>query len=339
MEGDGYLATTSRYPKLQNVVGIHSIDWTICQKGHAMSTIMYSSCHRCEGNDNQQTEFEYYDGLHFAAHELTKQSSNIENKMPVGGDVRHTNSPKKLKNPPKNKLDSEHCHDGRKQKRRGRGKGTEKTMQVKKDTTDGNASRVGTVGSVEFKRDGHRDNNHDKGSGGYRGRGRPDGRSQEINGGQGRGNNRGRGRGRGPEDNKLWNDGPVGRSQEINRGPGRGRGRGHEDNKLGNEGPDGRSQELNGGQGRGNNRGRGRGRSHEDTKYNNENRGGRSGQGRGRGGSRGRGHEDKNGGDEIPDFRSREFSRDRHQDDYNDRGRGRGHGGNRGGRGRGRRGR
>ncbi|XP_076102763.1 uncharacterized protein LOC143071941 isoform X2 [Mytilus galloprovincialis] len=345
MEGDGYLATTSRYPKLQNVVGIHSIDWTICQKGHAMSTIMYSSCHRCEGNDNQQTEFEYYDGLHFAAHELTKQSSNIENKMPVGGDVRHTNSPKKLKNPPKNKLDSEHCHDGRGQKRRGRGKGTEKTMQVKKDTTDGNASRVGTVGSVEFKRDGHRDNNHDKGSGGYRGRGRPDGRSQEINGGQGRGNNRGRGRGRGPEDNTLWNDGPVGRSQEINRGPGRGnnrgrgRGRGQEDNKLGNEGPDGRSQELNGGQVRGNNRGRGRGRSHEDTKYNNENRGGRSGQCRGRGGSRGRGHEDKNGGDEIPDFRSREFSRDRHQDDYNDRGRGRGRGGNRGGRGRGRRGR
>ncbi|XP_071167653.1 NFX1-type zinc finger-containing protein 1-like [Mytilus edulis] len=383
MEGDGYLATTSRYPKLQNVVGIHSSDWTICQKGHAMSMIMDSSCHRCEGNDNQQTEFEYYDALHFAAHELTKLSSHRENKMSVGGDVRHTNSSKKLKNPSKNKLDSEPFPNGRGKKRRGRGKGTEKTMKIKTDATDGNASRVGTVGSVEFKRDGHRDNNHGKGSQGYRGRVCPDGRSQEISGGQGRGNNRGRGRGRGPEDNKLGNEDPVGRSQEINRGPGRGnnrgrgRGRGNEGNKLGNEGPVGRSQELNGGQGRGrgrgnednkyedersfgrsqefnggqgrgNNRGRCRGRGHGDTKYRNENRGGRSldfirGQGRGRCGSRGRGrgrgHEDKNDGDEIPDFRSREFSRDRHQDNSNDRGRGRGRGENRGGRGRGRRGR
>ncbi|VDI26499.1 Hypothetical predicted protein [Mytilus galloprovincialis] len=344
MEGDGYLANTRRYPKLQNVVGIHSSDWTICQKGHAMSMLTNSSCHTCEGNDNEQTEFEYNDEEHFATHGLKKPSNNIENKMAIADDVGIRNLPKKLKNPSKNKHNSEHFHEGRGQKRRGRGNGTEKTMQVETDKTDGNTGRGGTNRSVEFKRDGHRDNNHDKGGRRYRGRGRPDGRSQEINCGPGRGNNRGRGRGRGHEDNKYGNESPFGRSQEFNGGQGRGnnRGRGDEDNKLGNESPVGRSQELNGGQGRGNNRGRGRGRGNEDTKYRNANRGGGSrdflrGQGRGRG--RGRGHEENNDGDGIPDGRSREFSRDRHQDDSNDRVRGRGRGGNRGGRGRGRRGR
>ncbi|CAC5364890.1 unnamed protein product [Mytilus coruscus] len=322
MECDGYLANTRRYPKLQNVVGIHSSDWTICQKGHAMSMLMDRSCNICEGNDNQQKEFKYYDGLQFATHGMTEQRTNKKNKVSIGSgkrsiickdkqadfsdDVGNVNLPQKLQHPSRNKRNSENFRGGRGQNRRGRGKGTEKTMQVETDNIGGNTSRGGRSG--EFKRDEHRDDHHDRGSRGYRGSGR------------GRGGNRGRG---------------------------------HDDNKYENESSDGRCQEFNLGHSRGNNRGRGRGRSHENNKYGNESRGDRSrefnrGQGRGgnrgRGRGRGRGHEDNKDGDEIPDGRSREFSKDRHQDDNNDRGsqeyrgRGQGRGGNRG-RGRGRHGR
>lgn len=287
-----------------------------------MSMLMDRSCNICEGNDNQQKEFKYYDGLQFATHGMTEQRTNKKNKVSIGSrkrsiickdkqadfsdDVGNVNLPQKLQHPSRKKRNSENFRGGRGQNRRGRGKGTEKTMQVETDNIGGNTSRGGRSG--EFKRDEHRDDHHDRGSRGYRGSGR------------GRGGNRGRG---------------------------------HDDNKYENESSDGRCQEFNLGHSRGNNRGRGRGRSHENNKYGNESRGDRSrefnrGQGRGgnrgRGRGRGRGHEDNKDGDEIPDGRSREFSKDRHQDDNNDRGsqeyrgRGQGRGGNRG-RGRGRHGR
>ncbi|XP_052100566.1 N66 matrix protein-like isoform X3 [Mytilus californianus] len=245
--------------------------------------------------------------------------------------TRKPNKPDKVHIPPSLKLhvekgpkrDRKDKHNAQEGKKRFQNKTSARGRPNKRDGRDDNNGSSGRVHdqedyiyyngrsdgrSGEFNTDGYRDNNHNRGYQGFRGRGR------------GRGGNRGRGH----EDNKYENESPDGRSLDFNRGQGRGnnrgrgRGRGHEDNKYGNESRGGRSREINRGQGRGGNSGRDRGR--------------------------GRVHEDNNNGDEIPDRRSREFSRDRHQDDSNDRGiqeyrgRGRGRGGNRG-RGRGRRGR
>ncbi|CAG2196752.1 unnamed protein product [Mytilus edulis] len=142
MEGDGYLTNTRRYPQLQNVVGIHKGEWLICQNGHAVSTLMDTSCVICKGNDNQQTHFQYADGQHFVTHEQTKAKSNTLT-LDVKGKRRTSfkgnqadfkehvmNSPQRIKNPSRNKSNSETFHGGRGQTHGCHGKGIDKAMQV-----------------------------------------------------------------------------------------------------------------------------------------------------------------------------------------------------------------
>ncbi|CAC5364919.1 NFX1-type zinc finger-containing protein 1 [Mytilus coruscus] len=149
MKGDGYLANTRIYPQLHNVVGIHSSDWTICRNGHTVSTILDYSCNICDGPDNQQTEFRYDDGQNVVTHGLTKarraqlgksQVTNVRGKRSnfckdkpadFSEDFGNMYSRPRVRNPIRNKSNSENFHGVRGQNLRGRGKSTEKAMRAK----------------------------------------------------------------------------------------------------------------------------------------------------------------------------------------------------------------
>ncbi|XP_063431239.1 uncharacterized protein LOC134713883 [Mytilus trossulus] len=152
MEGDGYLANTKIYPKLNNVVGIHSSDWTICRNGHSVSTILDSSCKICDGPDNHRTEFRYDNRHNEVTHGLTKESgaqlgksqvSNVrgkrsnfckDNSADISEDFGNMYSRPRVRNPTGNKSCRENFRCGRGQNLRGRGansKSTEKAMQGK----------------------------------------------------------------------------------------------------------------------------------------------------------------------------------------------------------------
>ncbi|XP_052100565.1 NFX1-type zinc finger-containing protein 1-like isoform X2 [Mytilus californianus] len=271
MEGDGYLSKTRKYPQLQNVVGIHSSDWTICQNGHAVSTLMDSSCVICKGNDNQQTQFQYDDGQHFVTHGLTKpkinrktQVANVTGKKSTfctdkqadfSEDVGDMNSLQRFKNPYIS--NSENFRGDRGQTRRGRGKGMEKAMQVvttnEKTRKPNKPDKVHIPPSLKLhvekgpKRDRKDKHNAQEGKKRFQNktsaRGRPNKRDGRDD------NNGSSGRVHDQEDYIYYNGRSDGRSGEFNTD-------GYRDNNhnRGYQGFRGR------GRGRGGSRGRGRGR-------------------------------------------------------------------------------
>ncbi|XP_063433330.1 NFX1-type zinc finger-containing protein 1-like [Mytilus trossulus] len=269
MEGDGYLTNTRRYPQLQNVFGIHKSEWTICQNGHAVSTIMYSSCVICKGNVNQQTQFQYDDGPRFVTHGLPTAKTNKKTKVTTvrgkrstfckdkqadfSEDVGDMNSFKKLKNPARNKSNSENFRGFQGQSRRGRYKGMEKAMQVEttnektRNPNKNDKQHIPSSAKFHAEKSPKRYQNKHQAEEGFQSKSPARGRGNKWDGSNN--NNGSAGRVDGQEDYKYYNGRSEGRNGEFNAD-----GYGDDYHDRGNQGYRGR------GRGRGGSRGRGRGR-------------------------------------------------------------------------------